>query len=90
MDQRAWTGRSSSIAEAGVKTDKVDAAILSGLLAADYLPSVWLPDAETGTLRRRRSCGSEHDTTKGKLDLGRHAGTPAPGQPPVPPSASWH
>ena len=33
--------------------DKVDSAILAGLLAADYLPSVWMPDAETAALRRQ-------------------------------------
>jgi transposase len=42
-----------AIAEARVKTDKVDAAILAGLLAADYLPSVWMPDAATSALRRQ-------------------------------------
>lgn len=41
------------IAEAKIKTDKVDAAILAELLAANYLPSVWMPDAETAALRRQ-------------------------------------
>jgi transposase len=36
-----------------VKTDKVDAAVLAGLLAADYLPAVWLPDNQTHALRRQ-------------------------------------
>jgi transposase len=45
--------KTRAIAEAKVKTDKVDAAILAGLLAADYLPAVWLPDAETAALRRQ-------------------------------------
>src|SRR5215831_13155881 len=45
--------KTRAIAEARVKTDKVDAAILAGLLAADYLPSVWLPDAATSALRRQ-------------------------------------
>src|SRR3954452_3077294 len=35
--------KTRAIAEAKVKTDKVDAAILAQLLAADYLPAVWLP-----------------------------------------------
>src|SRR6187397_2276925 len=39
--------KTRAIAEARVKTDKVDAAILARLLAADFLPPVWLPDAET-------------------------------------------
>jgi transposase len=45
--------KTRAIAEAKVKTDKVDAAILAGLLAADYLPSVWIPDAATSALRRQ-------------------------------------
>ena len=45
--------KTRAIAEAKVKTDKVDAATLAGLLAADYLPPVWLPDAETNALRRQ-------------------------------------
>lgn len=40
------------IAEAKVKTDKVDARILAQLLAADFLPPVWLPDERTQMLRR--------------------------------------
>ena len=39
------------IAEAKVKTDKVDAEILARLLAADFLPPVWVPDAATDRLR---------------------------------------
>ena len=34
--------KTRAIAEAKVKTDKVDAAILAQLLAADYLPPVWM------------------------------------------------
>src|SRR2546421_4749136 len=45
--------KTRAIAEAKVKTDKVDAAILAQLLAADYLPAVWLPDAATSALRRQ-------------------------------------
>ncbi len=43
------------IAEAKVKTDKIDARVLAELLAANYLPSVWLPDDETHALRRQVS-----------------------------------
>jgi transposase len=39
------------IAEAKVKTDKVDAEILARLLAADFLPPVWVPDPFTDQLR---------------------------------------
>jgi transposase len=45
--------KTRAIAEAKVKTDKVDAAVLAQLLAADYLPSVWLPDEDTLALRRQ-------------------------------------
>lgn len=41
------------IAEAKIKTDKVDARVLAELLAADYLPSVWQADDATKTLRRQ-------------------------------------
>ena len=45
--------KTRAIAEAKVKTDKVDAAILAQLLAADYLPSVWVADEATHALRRQ-------------------------------------
>ena len=45
--------KTRAIAEARVKTDKVDAEILAQLLAADYLPSVWLPDPQANALRRQ-------------------------------------
>ena len=45
--------KTRAIAEAKVKTDKVDAEILAQLLAADYLPAVWRPDPTTAALRRQ-------------------------------------
>jgi transposase len=45
--------KTRAIAEAKVKTDKVDAAVLAQLLAADYLPAVWLADDATHALRRQ-------------------------------------
>lgn len=45
--------KTRAIAEARVKTDKVDARILAQLLAADFLPSAWLPDDRTRMLRRQ-------------------------------------
>lgn len=45
--------KTRAIAEAKVKTDKVDAAVLAGLLQANYLPAVWLPDDATFALRRQ-------------------------------------
>jgi len=44
--------KTRAIAEAKVKTDKVDARILAQL-AADFLPPVWLPDDRTRALRRQ-------------------------------------
>ena len=43
--------RTRAIAEAKVKTDKVDAEVLAQLLRCDYLPAVWQPDEETQRLR---------------------------------------
>src|SRR6266508_6742277 len=44
--------KTRAIAEAKVKTDKVDAAVLAQLLAADFLPAVWRPGEELEALRR--------------------------------------
>ena len=41
------------IAEAKIKTDKIDAAILAQLYAAGFLPEVWIPDDQTQSLRRQ-------------------------------------
>ncbi len=45
--------RTRAIASAKIKTDRVDSAILAQLLAADFIPPVWTPDATTQALRRR-------------------------------------
>lgn len=39
------------IAEAKVKTDKIDARVLAELARVGYLPTVWLPDDDTEALR---------------------------------------
>jgi transposase len=44
--------KTKAIAEAKVKTDKVDALVLAQLLRCDYLPRVWTPDEKTQELRR--------------------------------------
>jgi transposase len=44
--------RVRAIAEAKIKTDKVDSQVLAELLRCEYLPVVWQPDAETQRLRR--------------------------------------
>ena len=42
--------KTKAIAEAKVKTDKVDAEVLAQLLRSDYLPAVWQPDERTSQL----------------------------------------
>lgn len=44
--------KTKAIAEAKVKTDKVDAFVLAQLLRCDFLPVVWQPDEETLEMRR--------------------------------------
>jgi transposase len=41
------------IAEAKVKTDKIDATVLAQLYASGFLPEVWAPDARTEAMRRQ-------------------------------------
>ena len=41
-----------AIAEARVKTDKIDAGVLAQLLRCDFLPQVWIPDKTTRLLPR--------------------------------------
>jgi transposase len=43
--------KTRAIAEARIKTDKIDAAVLVHLLRTDYLPQVWVPDEKTQRLR---------------------------------------
>jgi len=68
-------GKTRAIAEAKVKTDKVDAAILAQLLAADYLPAVWQPDAALGALRRQVLRRAHIVRQRTRLEL--RAGLPA-------------
>lgn len=44
--------KTKAIAEAKIKTDKVDAEVLAQLLRCDFLPRVWEPPAATQSLRR--------------------------------------
>ena len=43
--------RTKAIAEAKIKTDKVDALVLAQLLRCDFLPLVWQPDEKTQRFR---------------------------------------
>jgi transposase len=44
--------KTKAIAEAKIKTDKVDAEVLAHLLRCDFLPRVWEPPLATQALRR--------------------------------------
>lgn len=44
--------KTKAIAQASVKTDKVDAHVLAQLLRCDYLPGVWVPNDSTRQLRQ--------------------------------------
>jgi len=43
--------KTKAIAQAKVKTDKVDALVLARLLRSDFLPPVWHPDDQTSRIR---------------------------------------
>jgi transposase len=43
--------KSKAIAEAKIKTDKVDTQVLAELLCCNYLPQVWQPGGQTQTMR---------------------------------------
>ncbi|MBK7804473.1 MAG: transposase [Chloracidobacterium sp.] len=44
--------RQQVIAQAKIKTDKIDARVLAELARVGYLPEVWLPDEDTEALRQ--------------------------------------
>jgi hypothetical protein len=81
--------RTRAIAEAKVKTDKVDARILAQLLAAGFVPPVWLPGERTRSLRRqvmrRAHLVSQRTRIKkpGLRDPGPHPGSDPAGVGPV-------
>jgi transposase len=70
------------IAEAKVKTDKVDAEILAQLLAADFLPAVWVPDPSTDHLRHlvfhRRGLVQQRTQAKNRVHSILHRNLLAP------------
>ena len=63
--------RTRAIAEAKIKTDRIDARVLAELLRAGYLPEVWRPDAETRRLRalthRRAGLVADRTAVKNRL-----------------------
>lgn len=73
-----------AIAEAKIKTDKVDSRVLAELLRCEYLPVVWQPDAETQRLRRlthrRAALVSDRTRLKNRLhSILHHTLVPLPG-----------
>jgi transposase len=78
--------RVRAIAEAKTNTDKVDARVLAELLAADYIPRVWirdeLPRMLRGLVARRRGLVKRH-TQDQERDPRRAAPASLQGRPPV-------
>jgi transposase len=68
--------RTRAIASAKVKTDKVDSEVLAQLLAADYIPEVWVPDDATRQLRhlvsRRRSLVQQQTRQRNRIHAVLH------------------
>jgi transposase len=81
----ANTRKVRAIAEAKVKTDKVDAATLCELLHAGFLPSVFSPDEWTRSLRRRLQRRSKlvRSRTRAKNELHAVLARNLKGRPPV-------
>jgi transposase len=68
--------RTKAIAEAKVKTDRVDAAVLAQLLRCDFLPRVWTPDEPTRQMRhlstRRSSLVGDRTRIKNRIHAVLH------------------
>ena len=81
----ANTRKLRAIAEAKVKTDRVDAKTLCELLAAGYLPEVFGPDEETRALRRRlaRRAALVRQRTRAKNELHAVLARNLKGRPPM-------
>src|SRR4029453_11094048 len=58
------------IADAKVKTDRIDATVLAQLYASGFLPEVWIPDQRTAAMRRQ---------VAGREEGGRRAAHPRTG-----------
>jgi len=81
----ANTRKLRAIAEAKVKTDKVDAGTLCELLAAGFLPEVWGPREELRALRRRlqRRAALVRQRTRAKNELHAVLARNLKGRPPM-------
>jgi transposase len=74
-----------AISHARVKSDRFDAAMLAKLLSAGMLKEVWVPDEETGALRRRvaRRAGLVRARTRVKNEAHAVLARCLLGRPPV-------
>jgi transposase len=81
----ANTRKLRAIAEAKVKTDRVDARTLCELLDAGFLPEVWSPGEETRALRRRlqRRAALVRQRTRAKNELHAVLARNLKGRPPM-------
>ncbi len=81
----ANTRKVRAIAEAKVKTDKLDARTLCELLAAGFLPEVFAPDETTRALRRRlaRRAALVRQRTRAKNELHAVLARNLKGRPPM-------
>jgi transposase len=65
-----------AIAQAKVKTDKIDTDVLAHLLRCNYLPRVWIPDEQTRQLRRqcteRANLNSDRTRLKNRIHAVLH------------------
>ena len=63
--------KTKAIAEANIKTDKVDALVLAQLLRCDYLPSVWVPTSDIEDKRalaaRRSALVSQRTAVRNRI-----------------------
>jgi transposase len=76
--------RTKAIAQARIKTDKVDALVLAQLLRTDFLPRVWIPDDHTRRMRdlttQRSMLVSDRTRIKNRIHATLHQRLiPAPG-----------
>jgi len=81
----ANTRKVRAIAEAKVKTDRLDARTLCELLAAGFLPEVFGPDEQTRALRRRlaRRAALVRQRTRAKNELHAVLARNLKGRPPI-------
>jgi transposase len=77
--------RTKAIAQAKIKTDKVDALVLAQLLRCQYLPEVWVPDSGTRLMRQlvshRAALVSDRTAVKNRIHSLLHLRLIAPPAP---------